>query len=153
MMRLRLSLAISGAAVLGGAVFVLLLPWGDPCSFVTPPGVAGCSIFLSPFQQNFRNVGFVAICLSIGFVAGAFAGSARILAGSLSTVPAVILAHFAAHLYYGIGGVAHVPWTRMTYVTSVFATSALVVLGLVGGALSNYIRLTNGWSGRADRLR
>lgn len=151
--RARLPLAIASAAVLGCAAFLLLLPWGDPCSFATLPGGAGCSIILSPLQENLRNAGFVVICLCIGFAAGSFARSARILAGALSILPAVILAHFAARAYYGIGSVAHVPWTRATYVTGLVGIAALVVLGIVGGALSKYIRLTNGSSGHADRLR
>ena len=149
---MRLLLAIAGAASIGCAAFLLLLPWGDPCSFSTPPGEAGCTIILSPLQQTLRNASFVAICLCTGFAAGSCAGSARILAGALSALPAVILAHFAARLYYGIGSLPQLPWTRTTYVASFVAIAALVVLGVLGGALSKYIRLT-GWSGPAGRLR
>jgi lysylphosphatidylglycerol synthetase-like protein (DUF2156 family) len=148
MKRTRLPLAIAGAAVLGCAAFLLLLPWGDPCSFVTPRGEAGCSIVLSTLQQNLRNAVFAVICLCIGFAAGSFAESVRILAGALSTLPAVILASFAARVFYRIDSVADGPWTRSAYVTLFVAIAALVVLGAIGGALSKYIRLTNGSRGR-----
>lgn len=148
MRRMRLPLAIAGAAILGCGAFVLLLRWGDPCSFAMPPGDTGCSIILSPLAQNLRNAGFLVICVCVGFVAGFFAGSARILAGSLSTLPAVILAHFAARFYYGIGPVAHVPWESTTYVPNLVAVTALVVLGIIGSGISTYFHSTNGWSGR-----
>ena len=46
---------------MGGAVFVLLLPWGDPCSF------AGGQCDAS---DTVRNIVFDAICVLIGLTGG-----------------------------------------------------------------------------------
>lgn len=136
-------------AIVGCAGFVAVLPWGDPCSLTTPPGVAGCEVLFSPLQQNIRNAGFGGVCLMIGFVAGLFTRSHRLLAGALSTLLALLLAHFAVHWVYGIGWTQHpLPWTPSRVLGTGEYLGASAAVGLVGALLSTYVRLTHAWSGR-----
>ena len=135
--------AIGCATVLGSATILLLAPWGDPCSFeVATPGQIGCSIIHTSLQDNLRNAVLALICLVVGLIAGSIAGRTRILGGALSAVLAVFLGHTAIRVFYGVGSIAHFPWTSPMYVTSTIVVAAIIVLGMVGGALSKYIRLT-----------
>ena len=152
MRRLSFPLAIAAAAILGGAAFLGLLPWGDPCTFTTPPGEPGCAIIFSPLQQDIRNAGFGGVCLLIGFIAGLLTRSYRLIAGALSTLAAVFVAHFAGHGIYGIGWPQHpMPWTSSTILTTSGFMAAFAAIGLIGAALSDYVRLTNARSGVMHR--
>ena len=139
--------AIAGAAILGCAAFVALLPWGDPCSLTTPPGEAGCAVILAPAQENLRNASFLVICLIVGFAAGFLTRSHRLFAGALSPLLAVLLAHFVVHWVYGIESPRYFLWTRFTILIDIGLVAAMAISGLVGAALSRYVRLTNAWSG------
>ena len=149
MRRVSFPLAITTAAILGCAAYLALLPWGDPCTFTTPSGEGGCAVIFSPLQQDIRNAGFGSVCLLIGFIAGLLTRSYRLIAGALSTLSAFFLAHFAVHWIYGIGWPQHpMPWTSSTILTTSGFMAAFAAIGLIGAALSRYVRLTNAWSGR-----
>jgi hypothetical protein len=130
--------SFSGAAALG-----------DPCTFTTPPGEAGCAVIFSPLQQDIGNAGFGGVCLLIGFIGGLLTRSYRLIAGALSTLAAVFLSHFAGHWIYSIGWPQHpLPWTSSTILTTSGFMAAFAAIGLIGAALSPHVRLTNAWSGR-----
>ena len=147
MRRVHPLVAIAGAAILGCAAFVAFLPWGDPCSLTTPPGEAGCTVILAPFQENLRNAGFLLICILVGFLAGFLTSSHRLLAGALSPLLAVLLAHFVAHWVYGIEPPRYFLWTRFTILVELVLAATMAISGLVGAVLSRYVRLTSAWSG------
>src|ERR1700722_671706 len=149
MRRLRVASRIIVTAVIGCAAFVALLPWGDPCSLTTPPGVAGCEVLFSPLQQNMRNAGFGGVCLMIGFIGGLFTRSHRLLAGALGTLLALIFAHFAVHWVYGLGWPQHpMPWTSTRVLGTAEYLGASAAVGPVGGLLCGYVRVTHACSGR-----
>jgi hypothetical protein len=141
-MRLRFTLAVVAPALLGCAAFMALLPWGDPCALTTQPGEAGCGILLSPLQQNLRTAVFLALSLPVGLGAGLMSPSRRHLAGALSAPLAVLLSIIGVHLIYRIAG----PFFRMdipgSYVMALGDIIALAILGVIGGTLSRYVRLT-----------
>ena len=143
MRRLSTYMAIGVAVFCGCAAFVALLPWGDPCSFVSPSDGSGCNIVLSPLQEHIRNVSFGGICLLIGIVGGLLTRSHRLLVGALSSPVAFLFAHFAIRWIYPIAWSEHsIPWS----LSGIYPTSAMLVgiaaIGLVGAALSRYVRLT-----------
>ena len=143
MKRFSVSLAIVIAALVGCAAFVALLPWGDPCSFAPPSDGPGCPIVSSPLQDNIRNASFFGVCLFIGFVGGLLARSHRLVVGALSPPLAALITYFVAHWIFGIGWPQQtLPWTssRIFMTGEYFAVMAAV--GLVGAALSRYVRLT-----------
>lgn len=143
MRRLSVSLAIVIAALVGCAAFVAVLPWGDPCSFAPPSDGPGCPIILSPLQDNIRNASFVGICLLIGLVGGLLTLSNRLVVGALAPPLAYVVTHFAAHWIYRIGWPEHpIPWTFYRIYWAVGVLIGMAVIGLIGAALSRYVRLT-----------
>jgi hypothetical protein len=142
-MRMRFAWAVAVPALLGGAALVALLPWGDPCSVTTRSGEGGCAILLSPSQQNLRNAAFLVLCLLVGCAAGLMNSSRGHLAGALSTPSAVLMALFGAQLVYGLRGpLFHMDVPGASYLVTLITIAGLVILGMIGGALSRYVRLT-----------
>jgi hypothetical protein len=143
MRRLSTPLATAIAAVLGCAAFVALLPWGDPWSFAPQTGGVDDLTSLSSLQENIRNASFLILCLAIGFVTGLLTRSRRFIAGALSPPLAALVAHFAAHWLYGIEWPQPaVPWTPSRVLITVAYFAVMAAVGLVGAALSRYVRLT-----------
>ena len=150
-MRMRFAWAVAVPALLGGAALVALLPWGDPCSVTTRSGEGGCAILLSPSQQNLHNAAFLVLCLLVGCAAGLMSSSRRHLAGALSTPLAALLALFGAHLVYGLRGPLFHMDIPGSYLMTLITIIGLVILGIIGGALSRYVRLTIVGGGREAR--
>ena len=143
MRRFSVPLAVATATIFGCAAFVALLPWGDPCSFVTPPGECCCNIMLSPLQENFRNAGFGGVCVLAGLIAGLLTRSRPLIAGALSPLLSYLLGYFAAHWVYGIGWPQHaIPWTAYLIHLTGGAFAGMAALGAIGAALSRFVRLT-----------
>jgi uncharacterized membrane protein YeaQ/YmgE (transglycosylase-associated protein family) len=143
MNRLSVPLAVAAAAFLGCAGFVALLPWGDPCSFVTPPGECCCFIVLSPLEEHVRNAAFLVVCLLIGLVAGLLTRSHRLIAGALGPLLAYLIGHFAAHWIYRIGWPQHpIPWTSFRVLTTILVLASMATMGIIGAFISKYVRLT-----------
>jgi hypothetical protein len=147
-MRMRFVWAVVVAALLGCVALVALLPWGDACSLTTRSGAGGCPIFLSPSQENFRNVVFLALCLCVGCAAGLMSSSRGYLAGALSTPLAALLAIVGAHWVYGLRGPLFHMDIPGSYLMTLMSIMGLVILGMAGGTLSRYIRLTIVGGGR-----
>ena len=144
MRRLSVALAIATAGILGCAALIAMLPWGDPCSFVTPPGECCCYIILSSLQENIRNGAFGIVCLVIGVVAGLLTRSNRIAVGALSPPLAFFLGHYAAHWVYHIGWPKYpVPWSAHLILLTVGLFAGMAALGVIGAILSRYVRLTS----------
>jgi hypothetical protein len=147
-MRMRFSLAVMSAVLLGCAALMSLLPWGDPCSLADPLGEAGCTIQLSSWQEHLHNAAFLGLCLLVGFAAGFMSPTRRYLAGALSVPFAVILAVFGSHFVYSLRG----PILRMgipgSYILALEAILVLVVVGILGAAFSRVVRLTIVGGGR-----
>jgi hypothetical protein len=69
--------------------------------------------------------------------------SRRFIAGALSPPLAALVTYFAAHWIYGIGWPQQaIPWTSSRILTTGEFFAAMAVVGLVGAALSRYVRLT-----------
>jgi hypothetical protein len=152
MSRTSFPLAVAIAATLGCAAFVALLPWGDPCSLTTTPGEAGCDVLFSPLQQNLRNAGFGGICLMSGFLGGLLTRSHRLVAGASSTLVAMLLACLAVHRVYGIGWPRHpLFWTPFTILVAGAVLVSCAAAGVLGAALSRYVRPARACSGREGR--
>jgi hypothetical protein len=135
--RSRFVWAVGAPALLGAAVLTALLPWGDPCSFDT---VRGCAILFAPSQQPLRNAVFLTLCIVVGCGAGLMIPVRRFLAGGLSVPLAVLVAIFGAHVVYRLSGPLFRSDLPGFYRATLLAVTALVALGVLGGALSRYIR-------------
>jgi uncharacterized membrane protein YccC len=85
--RMRFAYGIIGAAIFGGAVFIVLAPWGDPCSFAD----ARCDA-----DETIRNMVAIAICVLIGLTGGLLARIRRPLAGASSVIAAALLVNIGA---------------------------------------------------------
>lgn len=143
-MRIPFVWAVVVPALLGCVALVLSLPWGDPCGLATRLGADDCVAFLSPSQQNLRNVVFVALCFLVGCATGFVSSTRQQLAGALSSPLAVLLAVVGAHSVYGFPGpLVHFD-APGAYRMTLLAVTGLVIVGIGGGTLSRYIRPTIG---------
>jgi len=137
-MRLHPVLALAVASLGGCAVFVLLLPWGDPCS--TRYAGAPCPILMSAAQANLRNASFVLICITIGFGAGWLSRSHRLLMGTLSVPLAGFLAAVWAHVLYRPGTSLFDSGAPRAYTLAVMDIGGVLLLGALGAVASMWLR-------------
>ena len=114
-------------------MFVVLAPWGDPCSFAD----GRCDA-----SNTVHNIVFIAICILIGLTGGLLAGIRKPLAGAASVIAAALLAYVGAQWIYGIDPPTPDFLDPFTLLQAVVGTALLAGLGAVGGFLSRYIHLT-----------
>jgi hypothetical protein len=122
--RMRFAYGTIGAAIFGGAVLVVLVPWGDPCSFAD----ARCDA-----DETIRNIVFTAICVLIDLTGGLLARIRRPLAGAISIIAAALLAHFGTRWAYGLDPPSPNFLEPFTLLQAVVGTVLLAGLGAVGG--------------------
>jgi hypothetical protein len=127
----RVILAVLFAAVFGASVFVVLLPWGNPCSFSQSPNINCASV--SSLDEGLRNAVFVLLCVVVGTGAALVAGSLRHAAGVAGAVLAIVGAHFAAGWVYGVEASEGELFDYLKFLLMP------AFLGLVGGHLSRYV--------------
>ncbi len=122
--------ATAVAAAIGACAFLVLLPFGDPCSFRDPPNVI-CSP--GSFREDVANVGFFLLCFAIG-AGGAIAGRAlRPLVGAVAATLAILVAHYLGGWVYGV------PVSEGTLLQALTFLSIPAFTGALGGALSRYV--------------
>jgi hypothetical protein len=129
--------ALALASLGGCALFVVALPWGDPCSFSEYAG-GPCPIDVAePSLDRVRNAAFALICLGTGFAAGKLSPSPRPLVGAVSVFVAVFSAGIVAHVLYRLGARAFsLPTNRWEWTLAVSYLITLAALGAIGVAAS-----------------
>ena len=133
--RLHPVLALVIASFVGCAIFVLILPWGDPCSFHHP-----CQFTAA--HNAWSNASFVVICLAVGFVAGKLSRSYRPLVGALSVPVAGVTGAVMARVVYRLGTPHFDIWAILNApdLTGLYVgVSALLVLGAIGAVASMWL--------------
>ena len=128
------ALALTVAALGGCAIFVLLLPWGDPCFHPDEP------CHFSAAQNNFGNAVFLLICLAVSFGAGWLSRSYRLLAGTLSVPLASALGAVLARVVYNIERPLFNSGVPDAAVMALLYLGGLLLLGAIGAVASMWLR-------------
>jgi hypothetical protein len=144
-MRLHSGLALALASLGGCAIFLVLAPWGDPCTFHGYSGVP-CPSDLAEAQLGLRNAVFVVICLSVGFAAGKLSRSYRPFVGAASVLLAGFSAGIVAHMLYRLDAPLFTPLSGYALGLAVAYMAGLALLGALG-AIASMWSPNNRWRG------